>query len=77
MPDPALATLSTLPTAALSARLSALASEERSLQLDFLRYLDELDRRRGYVELGYPSLWDFAFGRFTCARAPPSGASPP
>jgi hypothetical protein len=55
--------LSTLDAPALSARLHALAGEERSVQAEFLRHLDELDRRRGFAELGYPSLWEY------CLRA--------
>ncbi len=48
---------------ALSARLRALAGEERNVQADFLLHLDALDRRRGFAELGYPSLWGY------CLRA--------
>lgn len=58
-----IADLSTLDPRALSERLRALAGEERNIQADFLRHLDELDRRRGYAELGYPSLWEY------CLRA--------
>ncbi len=55
--------LSTLDVHALSARLRRLAGEERNVQADFLLHLDALDRRRGYAELGYPSLWEY------CLRA--------
>jgi hypothetical protein len=55
--------LSSFDVPALSARLHALASEERTVQSEFLRHLDELDRRRGFAELGYPSLWEY------CLRA--------
>ena len=57
------AALSSLDAQALSARLASLASEERATQVDFIRLLAELDRRRGYAELGYPSLWEY------CLRA--------
>ncbi len=55
--------LSTLDAQALSARLRALAGDERNVQADFLLHLDALDLRRGYAELGYPSLWEY------CLRA--------
>ena len=55
--------LSSLSAHALSQRLHALAGEERALHVDFLRHLDELDRRRSFLELGYPSLWEY------CLRA--------
>ncbi len=47
----------------LTERLRSLAGEERIVQADFLLHLDALDRRRGYAELGYPSLWEY------CLRA--------
>jgi hypothetical protein len=55
--------LSSLDVPSLSARLHALAGEERSVQAEFLRHLDALDRRRGFADLGYPSLWEY------CLRA--------
>lgn len=55
--------LSTLDLRSLSDRLRALSGEERNVQADFLIHLDALDRRRGYAELGYPSLWEY------CLRA--------
>lgn len=54
---------STLDVHSLSERLRSLAGEERNVQADFLLHLDALDRRRGYAELGYPSLWEY------CLRA--------
>src|SRR5512134_3538499 len=48
---------SSLPSDALARRLSALCGEERNHQADFLLHLDEFDRRRAYLELGYGSLW--------------------
>jgi hypothetical protein len=55
--------ISTLALHSLTERLRSLAGEERHVQADFLVHLDALDRRRGYAELGYPSLWEF------CLRA--------
>jgi 5-methylcytosine-specific restriction endonuclease McrA len=63
----------------LTARLYELRSQERALLVEFLRYLAELDRRRLYLEAGYPSLFAFcteylgltsssAFRRTTAAR---------
>lgn len=60
---PIVADLSMLDSRALSERLRSLAGDERSIQADFLLHLDALDRRRGYAELGYPSLWEY------CLRA--------
>jgi hypothetical protein len=59
MADP----LSSLSAPALSLRLQGLAGEERAIQADFLLHLDEFDRRRSFLELGYPSLWEY------CLRA--------
>jgi len=52
-----------LDSAALSRRLSELAGHEREVQVEFLRHLDEYDRRRAYLEEGYDSLWAY------CQRA--------
>lgn len=54
---------SSLDSVALARRLADLAGNERSIQLEFLLHLDEFDRRRAYVEAGYPSLWEY------CLRA--------
>ncbi|HZZ85924.1 MAG TPA: HNH endonuclease [Anaeromyxobacteraceae bacterium] len=59
----AIADLSLLDAQSLSERLASLAGEERNVQADFLAHLDELDRRRSFAELGYPSLWEY------CLRA--------
>src|SRR5919206_102999 len=53
------ADLSLLDSKTLSRRLSELAGTERELHVEFLVHLDEYDRRRGYVEAGYASLWDY------------------
>jgi len=43
----------------LARRLADLAGDERAVQADFLLHLDEFDRRRAYLPLGFPSLWAF------------------
>jgi hypothetical protein len=50
----------TLDSTALTRRLAELAGEERGVQVEFLLHLDEFDRRRAWVELGFPSLWEYA-----------------
>ena len=53
------AALSSLPSDLLARRLAALAGDERAVQADFLLHLDEFDRRRAYLPLGFPSLWAY------------------
>src|SRR5437016_4733362 len=53
----------------LSARLSALAQSERELKVEFLRLLGELDSRRYYLELGYPSSFAFLTGHLGLSNA--------
>ncbi len=55
---PALAPAS-LESNVLALRLRELAGEERNVQVDFLLYLDEFDRRRAFVEVGHASLWAY------------------
>ncbi|ABS25722.1 HNH endonuclease [Anaeromyxobacter sp. Fw109-5] len=43
----------------LAQRLRELAGEERDVQVEFLLHLEEFDRRRAYVDAGYPSLWAY------------------
>jgi hypothetical protein len=43
----------------LARRLGELVGHERTVQVDFLLHLDEFDRRRAYLELGFGSLWDY------------------
>jgi 5-methylcytosine-specific restriction endonuclease McrA len=50
-------TLSSLDARALARRLGELAGDERQVQVEFLLHLDEFDRRRAWLELGYGSLW--------------------
>jgi hypothetical protein len=54
---------SVLDSAALAKRLHELAGRERDVQVDFLLHLDAFDRKSGYLEAGFGSLWDF------CLRA--------
>jgi hypothetical protein len=54
---------SSLDSAALAGRLRDLAGDERNVPVDFLLHLDEFDRRRAYLEVGYGSLWEY------CLRA--------
>ncbi len=52
-------TFSSLDARSLARRLGELAGEERQVQVEFLLHLDEFDRRRAYLELGYGSLWTY------------------
>ncbi len=49
--------LSSLDSRTLARRLGELAGDERRVQVEFLLHLDEFDRRRAWLELGYGSLW--------------------
>jgi 5-methylcytosine-specific restriction endonuclease McrA len=71
--------LSAIPGDQLTARLYELRRRERHLQVEFLHYLAELDRRRLYLDLGFSSLFAYctdhlglsrsaAFRRTTAAR---------
>jgi hypothetical protein len=51
--------LSLLDLRTLTRRLGELAGAERAAQVDFLLCLDEFDRRRAYLEVGFGSLWDY------------------
>ena len=51
--------LSSLDARTLARRLGELAGDERRVQVDFLLHLDEFDRRRAWLELGYGSLWTY------------------
>jgi hypothetical protein len=55
--------VASLDSAALARRLGELAGDERRVQADFLVHLETFDRRRGYLDAGYSSLWEF------CQRA--------
>ena len=68
-----------VPADALTARLYEIRKDERSLLVEFLAHLAELDRRNIVLALGYPSLFAFctddlgltkssAFRRTTAAR---------
>ncbi|ABS27584.1 HNH endonuclease [Anaeromyxobacter sp. Fw109-5] len=43
----------------LAQRLRELAGQERDVQVEFLLHLEVFDRRRAYVDAGYPSLWAY------------------
>nr|WP_234945151.1 HNH endonuclease [Anaeromyxobacter sp. Fw109-5] len=50
---------SALDSTLLAQRLRELAGQERDVQVEFLLHLEEFDRRRAYVDAGYPSLWAY------------------
>ena len=50
---------SSLDARTLARRLGELAGDERRVQVQFLLHLDEFDRRRAWLELGYGSLWTY------------------
>jgi hypothetical protein len=71
--------LTELSSDVITTRLSELRSSERLSLVEFLWYLGEMDRRRSYLDLGYPSLFAYctdalglpkasAFRRTTSAR---------
>lgn len=51
--------LDNLPSSVLATRLDELISRERQCLADFLLHLAAFDRRRGYLELGFGSLFAF------------------
>ena len=53
-------TLSDVPDDVLVDRLLHIHKQERSLLVELLRYLAELERRKAVVALGYSSLFAFA-----------------
>ncbi len=50
---------SSLDSKTLARRLGELAGNERQVQVEFLLHLDEFDRRRAWLGLGYGSLWTY------------------
>ncbi len=50
---------SSLDSRTLARRLGELAGDERQVQVEFLLHLDEFDRRRAWLGLGYGSLWTY------------------
>ena len=71
--------LASVPSSQLTARLYELRRQERHLEVEFLVYLGEVDRRHLYAELAFPSLFAFltdylgytgssAYRRMTAAR---------
>ncbi|MGC3999667.1 MAG: HNH endonuclease [Anaeromyxobacter sp.] len=53
------ARLDVLDNSSLIARLHALASDERGIKVGLLLVLAEVERRKLYLEQGYPSLWAY------------------
>ncbi len=51
-----------------AARLADLLENERLAMADFLVGLAEFDRRRGWIELGYSSLFAFLVHRLELSR---------
>ena len=54
---------------ALLAHLEKLRGRERAILVEILRYLNEVDRRRLYLPLGYGSLFDLCTERFGYSRS--------
>ncbi len=50
---------SSLDSKTLARRLGELAGDERQVQVEFLLHLDEFDRRRVWLDLGFGSLWTY------------------
>src|SRR3972149_3163402 len=66
MMDP---TLSQLAPDRLTARLYQLRGQERRLLVDLLWHLAEVDRRRLYLDMAFPSLFAFATGFLGYSKA--------
>jgi hypothetical protein len=49
-----------IPNALLLSRAQSLAQKERTLSLEVLQHLREIERRSLYAERGYPSLFEYA-----------------
>jgi hypothetical protein len=47
-----------IPSAALTERLYEIRRQERELLVEFLRALAEVDARKFYLEMAYPSLFN-------------------
>src|ERR671930_2728826 len=60
--------LETLPLATLAERLNNLITRERHCLAEFLLHLAAFDRRRGYLELGYESLFVYCTDRLKMAK---------
>ena len=72
-----MATPASLDSPSLARRLGELAGDERHVQVEFLLHLDEFDRRRAWLELGYGSLWSYCLEALHLREGRPAGASPP
>ncbi|MGC3999481.1 MAG: HNH endonuclease signature motif containing protein [Anaeromyxobacter sp.] len=53
------ARLAALDNSSLVAHVKSLAADERGIKVDSLLALAEVERRKFYLDLGYPSLWAF------------------
>jgi hypothetical protein len=58
-----------LTDAELERRLGATLSSERAAMLEFLLHLGEFDRRRAYLDRGYPSLFDYCTRNLRLSKA--------
>ena len=65
----ALPTLAALSPDQLTGRLCELRRQERHLLVEFLAYLAEMDRRRLYLELGWPSLFAYCVEHLGLTKA--------
>lgn len=54
----------------LRGRLRELASDERAAQVDFILHLAEFDRRKGYLDAGYGSLWTYCLRELRLREGP-------
>ena len=64
-----LPTLAALAPDQLTGRLYELRRQERHLLVEFLAYLAEVDRRRLYLELGWPSLFAYCVEHLGLSKA--------
>jgi hypothetical protein len=53
----------------LERRLGATLAGERAAMIEFLLHLGEFDRRRTYLDRGYPSLFDYCTGALLLSKA--------
>jgi len=58
-----------VPSSALTARLYEIRRQERSLLVEFLHTLAEVERRRVHLDLAFPSLFAFLREHLGCSKA--------
>src|SRR5512134_2060192 len=58
-----------VPSSALTARLYEIRRQERSLLVEFLHTLAEVERRRVHLDLAFPSLFTFLREHLGCSKA--------